>query len=48
VPGEQAGNESDQFPGHVDHETIGDHAKPLPGSGVLWRNFFYRGSAPPR
>ena len=33
VAGQQAGNEPDQVPGHVEHDTIGDHAEPLPGSG---------------
>ena len=33
VTGQQAGNEPDQVPGHVEHDTIGDHAEPLPGSG---------------
>src|SRR5512135_3711025 len=33
VRGQQAGNEPDQVPGHVEHDTIGDHAEPLPGSG---------------
>jgi hypothetical protein len=42
-PGQQPGNEPDQVPGHVEHDTIGDHAEPLPGSGVLQRDFFYRG-----
>ena len=28
-----AGNEPDQFPGDVEHDTIGDHAEPLPRSG---------------
>ena len=41
--GQQAGNEPDQVPGHVEHDTIGDHAEPLPVAGVLQRDFFYRG-----
>jgi hypothetical protein len=28
--GQQPGNEQDQVPGHVEHDTIGDHAEPLP------------------
>jgi hypothetical protein len=43
VIGQQPGNEQDQLPGHVEHDTIGDHAEPLPADGVLWRDFFYRG-----
>ncbi len=33
MDGQQAGNEPDQVPGHVEHDTMGDHAEPLLGSG---------------
>jgi hypothetical protein len=43
VRSQQPGNEQDQFPGNVEHDTIGDHAEPLPAEGVLQRDLFYRG-----
>src|SRR6185312_3043248 len=49
VPGEQPGNEPDQLPGHVEHDTIGDHAEPLPGSGLFFgETSSTGGSAPPQ
>src|ERR1035437_9024299 len=45
VRGQQPGHEQDPFPGDVEHDTIGDHAEPLPVYGDLQRDLFYRGSA---
>jgi hypothetical protein len=43
VRGQQGGREPDQFSGDVEHDTIGDHAEPLPVDGDLQRDLFYRG-----
>jgi len=43
VRGQQAGNEPDQLPRDVKHDTIGAHAEPLPVDGDLQRDLFYRG-----
>jgi hypothetical protein len=36
---QQPGDEQDQLHGNVEHDTIGDHAEPLPVAGDLWRDF---------
>jgi hypothetical protein len=43
VRGQQPGNEPDQFRRDIEHDTIGDHAEPLPVDGDLQRDLFYRG-----
>ena len=47
VGGQQAGNEPDQFPGYIEHDSIGDHAEPLPVA-VIFSETSTGSSAPPR
>src|ERR1035441_2221731 len=44
-PGMAAGLPPWPFRSDVEHDTIGDHAEPLPVDGDLQRDLFYRGSA---
>src|SRR5487761_710714 len=40
--GQQPGHEQDQLSRDIEHDTIGDHAEPLPVSDDLQRDLFYR------
>ncbi|HEX6522586.1 MAG TPA: hypothetical protein VF070_21645, partial [Streptosporangiaceae bacterium] len=39
---QQPRNEQDQFPGHVESDTIGDQRGVSRQADVSWRDFFYR------
>jgi len=41
-PGQQPRNEQDEFPGHVESDTIGDQRGVSRQADFFWRDFFYR------